>query len=608
MKRVSFAILFAATCALAQQNPAPPPSAAAPPGEKTSLYQKVVVTGTFEPAPLDEVNRTVQVFDVRQDGGLLYNSYADFLKLDSSVDLQERAPAGVSADLSIRGGTFAQSLVLLNGIRLNDAQTAHNNMDLPVPLDALSQIQVLQGSGSSQYGPDAMTGVVNLIAEPPTSPEITLRSALGNFGRNEEDGSLGGVWGRIAEEISFSRDFSSGFMPDRDYRLLSLASLTHIRTGLGATDLILAGSDRPFGADQFYGNFPSWERTKEWFASIRQELGKNTEADLTYRRQTDLFVLFRDDPQIYTNRHIVDSWEGDLRRTDDLPGNSQIHYGAEMFSDAIDSNNLGIHSRAYGGAYAGWDLPSFHRFSFNAGLRTDVYGGYNTQVDPTVSAGYFLTPVFKLRASVSRGFRLPSYTDLYYFDPANHGNPNLKPESDWNYEAGLDIHPGRNLRATLGVFERRDSNLIDYVRAVNANFFQATNFDRIVFTGGEAQLEWQPLPSQTLDFEYTGLSGNKAANPLFVSKYVFNYPMHSGVVAWRGTLRDWFVARTRIGVLERYDSYAYAVWDASLAWARGRVRPFLQLTNLTDTIYYDIPGVVMPQRGVLGGVEITTRQ
>ncbi len=566
----------------------------------------MVVTGSFEPAPLEESDRTVQVFDLRKDAGLLFDSFTDYLKLDSSIDLQERAPNGVQTDLSIRGGTFAQSLVLLNGLRLNDAQTAHNNMDIPVPLDAITQIQVLHGSGSTQYGSDAVTGVVNLIAAPPETPELTLRTSAGNFGRNEQSGSAAASFGPLSEELAFARDFSSGFLPDRDYRLLSLASISHLKSLLGSTDVILALSDRPFGADQFYGNFPSWERTKEWLAAVRQELGANTEADLSFRRQTDLFVLFRDDPQIFTNRHIVESWEGDLRRTDTLPAGARLSYGAEMFSDSIDSNNLGQHSRVYGAGYLDYDIRTLRRFSFSAGLRTDVYNNFQTQVDPTVSAGYWLSSAFKLRASISRAFRLPSYTDLYYQDPANVGSPFLKPETAWNYEAGLDWQPGARWRAGFTVFQRHDSNLIDFVRTSASDIFRATNFDHLVFTGGEGRVEWQPVAGQTFDFEYTGLQGDKRNDPLVVSKYAFNYPVHSGIVAWRGTLGKWIVARTRVGVMERFDSYAYCVWDASAAASRGRVRPFLQLTNLTGTVYYEVPGVVMPQRGVLGGVEITT--
>jgi hypothetical protein len=93
----------------------------------------VVVTGTFIPTPLSENDRSVQSLDA-QENPLLFGAAVDYLRLDPAVDLQERAPDGVQSDLSILGSTFAETLVLLNGLRLNDAQTAHHDMDIPVPL------------------------------------------------------------------------------------------------------------------------------------------------------------------------------------------------------------------------------------------------------------------------------------------------------------------------------------------------------------------------------------------------------------------------------------------------------------------------------------------
>ena len=122
---------------------------------------------------------------------------------------------------------------------------------------------------------------------------------------------------RFAEQLSFTRDFSSGFIPDRDYRNLAIASQTNFRTALGTSDLLLALSDRPFGADQFYGDFNSWERTKGWFLGATQDLGKRTQVAFGYRRHTDLFVLHRDRPEVFTNRHAVESYQVVLRRRQD---------------------------------------------------------------------------------------------------------------------------------------------------------------------------------------------------------------------------------------------------------------------------------------------------
>lgn len=300
----------------------------------SAAAETVIVTGTFEPIPLSEANRSVLSFDT-QDEPLLYNSFVDYLQLDPSIDLRQRGADGVQADLSIRGASFGQSLVLLNGPRINDAQTGHHNMDIPLPLEAISRIEVLHGAGSTLYGADAVGGAVNFITARPRATEIRARIGFGNIGFNQQriTGSyLGRGW---SEQVTGSRDFSTGFRPDRDYRSESASSETRFKTGLGETDLLFAGSDRAFGADQFYGNFPSWERTKNRFASISQNLGQNTSAAFGYRRHSDEFVLVRDDPALYENNHVSQSWQGALRRRSALWNDSKLNYGLEGDGDQM---------------------------------------------------------------------------------------------------------------------------------------------------------------------------------------------------------------------------------------------------------------------------------
>src|SRR6266404_3067123 len=226
--RFYFSLLVCAVCFAQNQTK--------PPDEKES----VVVTGVFEPVPLEEADRWVRAIDLDVTRKLLSNTVFDFLRLDPSVDVRSRAPNGVQTDLSIRGHDFGQTLVLLDGVRLNDAQSGHHNLDIPVPPDALGRIEILKGAGSAIYGSDAVGGVINLITAAPESNELRLRTAIGNFGVNQQSASLTTVWQKATEQLSFSRDFSSGFLPDRDYRNLSLSSVTHLRTILGSTDLTLA--------------------------------------------------------------------------------------------------------------------------------------------------------------------------------------------------------------------------------------------------------------------------------------------------------------------------------------------------------------------------------
>jgi iron complex outermembrane receptor protein len=534
---------------------------------------------------------------------LLSNTFADLLRLDSSLDLRQRAPNTLQGDLSIRGGSFGATLILLNGLRLNDAQSGHHNLDLPVPIESIGRVEILKGSGSTLYGSDAVGGVVNFITRTPEASEVRLRTAIGNFGVNQQQGAFTYVRDNFTQQLSFSRDFSTGFMADRDYRNLSFASLTHVVSGLGSTDLTLANNDRPFGANQFYGNYNSWERTRGWFAALRQSIGERTEATVAFRRHTDMFVLYRDRPQVFTNRHAVEGFETSVRRWENLGSNVKLYYGGEGYRDSIESNNLGQHDRARGAGYAALDVRALKRFSFTAGIRDEVYGSFNHQFSPTISGGAWLSPSLKLRASVSRAFRLPTYTDLYYHDPANAGSPNLRPEKAWSYEGGADWNHRGKLRAEATVFYRRERDGIDFVRASSTDIWRATNFQQLNFTGVEASLTANLNRTQIVEVQYTGLHGVQSALSGLQSKYAFNYPVHSGVVSWQGILPGGIAARTRIGALERYARDPYALVDIYAAGTRGKVHPFVQLSNATDAMYEEIFGVRMPGRAVIVGIE-----
>ncbi|BDC51859.1 hypothetical protein F183_A41740 [Bryobacterales bacterium F-183] len=565
----------------------------------TPVKETVVVTGTYQPVGMEEMDRAVRSLPVR-NLALLSNTLSDFLKLDPSLDLRSRAPNGLQADLSIRGSSFGQTLVLIDGQRVNDAQSGHHNMDIPLPLEGVDRIEVLRGSGSAMYGSDAVGGVINIVTHRPESVELTLRGALGNFGTNQQRATLGFTKDRLTQYFTASRDFSTGFIPNRDYRNGSVASSTWYRS----TRVTLAYNDRPFGAEQFYGNFNSWERTKTWLASARQGLGENTSASFTYRRHTDLFVLYRDRPQVFTNHHISETYTGALRHTQELGSNMRLHFGGEGYGDTVVSSNLGQHSRARGAGYAAFDMRALKRFSLNAALREEVYRGFPGTFSPSISGGVWLAPQWKLRASVSRAFRVPTYTDLYYRDPANLGSPFLRPESAWSYEGGLDWNNGRNWRASATVFQRRERDGIDYIRSSPAEIWRAMNIQRLRFTGVELSAQTQ-THGQTLEVAYTGLHGAQTALGALQSKYAFNYPVHSGVFSWTASSLPYgMLARTRVGALERLGRDPYAVWDLYLARNAKRIRPFLQFTNLNGAVYQEIPGVVMPGRAIVGGIEI----
>jgi len=300
----------------------------------------------------------------------LLASLQALLRQDSSVFLEERGAGGGQADIVLRGGTFEQALVLVNGFRVNDSQTAHHNLDLPIPLDAMDSIEVLHGAGSTLHGADALSGVVEFLTAAPAASSLRLRAGGGSFGENEESLVGGLTRKQWSSRLTAERNFSTGFMADRDYRNEDASSENWISSRLGVSDLLLAASDRAFGANQFYGPYNSWERTKSWFASGRQELGSRTVAAFGYRRHADEFVLLRDAPSVYENNHIDGSWQASLRRIQPVANSSVLLFGLESDGDSIRSNNpvsythLSPSISAFSNGLttsAAWRLASIHR-------------------------------------------------------------------------------------------------------------------------------------------------------------------------------------------------------------------------------------------------------
>ena len=607
-------LLVAYTAAVFAQN-APSPSTQAP--KIVGPTETLVVLGSASPVPLAESPRPVEVFPVKPLE-LSAETPLDLLRQDSSVFLEQRGAGGAQSDLVLQGGSFEQTLVLLNGFRINDAQTAHHNLDLPVPMEAMDSIEVLEGAGSTLHGVDALTGVVDFLTAAPGGNSLRLRLGEGSFQANEESLVADGTHGRWSGRVTADRNFSLGFIPDRDYRNEDASTEIWHGSRLGLTDVLLAGSDRSFGADQFYGNFPSWERTKGFFASIRQELGAYTSAGFAFRRHTDKFILVRNDPAVYENNHIDGSWQANLRRTVTIASTSVVLLGLESDGDSIRSNNLGLHARNRGAGYADLDLrPAARRWSLSAGAREEIFsGGALAVFSPQLSGSLRLANQLKLRANGGYGFRIPTYTDLYYSDPSTLGNPGLKPESSWSANAGADWAAGHKFLLSMNGFYSQQHATIDYVRAPTlpnpwlpasctaAEIWCAANLNGLRFAGADATATWIPSKLQSIRIAWTGLHGAQGVLHGLESEYVFNYPVENVHATWTWTLGHSIALMNAVQIAQRCQQTPYPVWNAALTRDAGRLRPYLRLTNLSNTGYQEIAGVPMPPRAVMGGFAV----
>src|SRR6185437_10505773 len=383
----AFVLLLSAPL-ISQQTPASSPASPA----LTVGTDSITVTTTVEPLPFAESDRSVLTISPAAQPAGSFDTAVDLLRTDPSVNIQARAAEGVQADLAIRGTTFEQSLVLVNGLRVNDPETGHLNLDIPVPLDAITSIDILHGSGSTLYGSDAIGGAVNLVTSEPahgtnSAPAfaLTARTGGGSYGSLENHLRASVATKFFSEQLTASRDTSDGFAFDRNYSSNAASSESWLHSAAGTTDILLAASDRPYGANNFYGNYPEWERTKAWLASIQQQLGSRTAASFGYLKHTDEFVLILGQPQIYENNHTTTSYEAALRRADPIGRNATLSYGLEEAGDTIHSSSLGVHARNQGAGYANLSLRSLKRLSLSLGAREEVLSSHGSVFSPNVS-------------------------------------------------------------------------------------------------------------------------------------------------------------------------------------------------------------------------------
>jgi iron complex outermembrane receptor protein len=576
----------------------------------------VVVTGTVRPTELADLDRSLRVISAVEPVAPAW-SFADLLKQDSSVHIRERGPDGAQADISIRGSTFDQVLVMINGVRVSDPQTGHHTLDLPLPFEAVQQVEVLAGAGATLYGSDAVGGTINFVTKKPESKELRLMSGIGEHGWNRLAASGGfrrGIW---SQSLAGSRDFSTGFAEGREFRNVSLSSESFFDTTVGTTSVLAAYNDRPFGANGFYGPFNSWEETGTKFFSATQTIGRNIDRlnhrfNFAFRRHNDNFILCKQGcvfggiqfrPEDNQNLHQTNVYQGSYTVAGVAGTKVRWSGGAQVVSDGIDSTVAGQRRRERASIFAMVDLRPSERLTLSAGVREEAWDKWRVRTNPTFSAGYWIGGGLKIRALASSAFRIPTYTDLYHRDPGNVGNSSLVPETVWNYEAGADWFFPFGTKVSAAWFQRREDNSIDWVKDEGSAVFQARNTQKINFTGAEFEVRHTFRNAMQVWGNYTALQASQTLSVGGVSRYVFNFPSNQGNVGLQGAVGP-LLFKTRLGAYNRASQTARALWDVSIGRRSGSWRPFIQATNLLDTQHEAFQGLAQPGRWIRGGIQI----
>jgi iron complex outermembrane receptor protein len=526
-------------------------------------------------------------------------SIIEGLRLVPGLDPRARGPHDVQTDFSIRGSTFGQNLVLVDGFRINDAQTGHHNGEIPASVAGIDRIEVVYGAGSAVHGADALGGTINVISR--RGPYATLGVEGGQHDYVSAQGGVSGGWLPDGWAINGWGSRSAGFMFDRDFAMGGASVRGDVGSGLSVD---VRHQRRAFGANGFYGASPSkewtdqtmaalaWKRTgPAWVATVRGSV----------RDHHDHFRWDIARPGYAENLHRTDA--GDIEATVErvLAGGAHATFGAAAGTDRVVSSNLGDHVFNERSAFGEIVLPLESRATLQAGLRVDDYTPFGSSLSPSMSAAIAPTANVRLHASASHAFRVPTFTELYYSDPANLGNPDLRAERGWSFDAGADW-TRRGWTFSVAPFRRIDRDVIDWVKAAAPDLWRTTNVRDVTTTGVEvsAARRW---PRAFLRVSYARLDVDAPSLDL-LSKYVLEYATDQATtsisIPIAGGLRAAFNADYR----KRLDGQSYALIGARVSRTVRHAELFLDGSNLANETYHEIAGVAMPGRWVTAGVTL----
>ena len=579
--------------------------------------QPIIVTTNRMPTDARLVNRSIDVVDDVLLKNLPLQTVEDVLQQTANVSVESRGVFGVQTDISMRGTLFSQNTILLNGTSINDPQTAHYNFNLPVSLEMIDRIEVIRGPGSAQYGANAFGGVINVITKVPEETSVSL-NALGG-----ENGLVGGeVLTQYADASfhsinSISYKKSDGYREDTDFLFQTITSANEI--DLPGGKLLFTGGyeNKNYGAFEFYTPgipLPSHEALQTGFVDV----SFSTEGSpititprLSYRRNTDQFILTLSAPSFYTAQTTTDVVQGEVSARAQVAEHISFIGGASLMWDDIISNYEGTHARTDGALFASL-LADLQPWIIDASLRLDANSEYGNIICPSISTGYQFGTAGKIYATVGKAFRAPSYTELYINDGFNVGNPNLKPEIGWTYEMGGSYQLFSSIHFSSALFLNDQNNVIDYVEYNSTDTkYYAVNFYHVVIRGAEVSLRWDDTHSSDADVaikhvnvSYGYLDSQIGHDSVYATKYSNNYPRHQISGSVIGTLP--LSLSGSIGVVHKMkvSGDSYTLLDARLSKQIGRIALNVSGTNLLNQSYEENIGVPMPGRWLWAGIEL----
>ncbi len=638
--------LAAPACALAQATPEAPPTAPAPPAKlaaggqasapdeagaaAATAVEQVVVTANRTPAAVGQVgvSFTVLTLDkIRQDQE---TQLADILTRTPGVTLAQNGGPGGAASIFIRGADSDETLVLIDGVKVNDPSDVGAGYDFSnLYAGDIARVEVLRGPQSTLYGSEAMGGVVNVVTAAATKPfEGDIQAEGGSYGTAYVRGGIGGkadnfdwrlgAWYESTDGVS---DFDKVFGGTGNDPFHLAGASGRIRYDITPTIQLdqrayftwsrneFDGYDTPsgdFGNDDEYGRT---EQAVDYTGLNFQALGGRLKNRVAF--EYDLLNRVNEDPdQAGTKFTFIDkgaSTTVEYEGVYAIASGYQAVFGAQdersiidssspPYSPAVEANDniASGYAQVAGEVLPGLTLTGGGRYDANS-----TFGGHATG---QASAAWRLNDGNTiLRASFGQGFKAPSLYQLY----SPYGNTALRPEQADGWDASLEQHLFDNrviVQATY--FGRKTKDLIEFIScygittggcAANTVGGYYANVDRAFAEGAELDASWQVTRRLQLSGNYThdydvDRSPGSATYDLQLPRRPRNTANASASYVWPIKLTTIVALRyadkTYDDAADTIPLQSYVLWDVRAAYPlRPHLEVYGRIENLTDKHY-----------------------
>ena len=625
-----------------------------PISQKSFSLDTLLVQTTRIPLKASETGRSISILTKEQIQQLPATTFYELLQTICGVEVQSRGGFGVQGDIVMRGSTFSQVLVLIDGMKINDPLTGHFNCYVPVSNMEIERIEILKGAGASMYGPDAVGGVINIITKGFDSLKNgTSSSGTINYGDNNLISSTASVFHKankfyVGLGLSINKSDGNSILP---VALNDSTTLEGYKNYFDIKNISLSGGYKindlwelkfrssilssDFNARYFYTSYASdksTEITSNWFNRVqllrKTEKGSILDINASYKRSSDEFLY---SPASIANIHKMDYVNFTVNNSNEINNKLIFKSGIQGDLRKIESNDRGNHSDYHFGAYF-MGVYKSNNLVLTTVAREDYDENYGFEFCPQINAAYNISNLV-LRASAGKSIRAADYTERYNNNLAlktylRLGNPNLIAERGWSEEIGINYYPFKNTLFKATIFSRQSNNIIDYILTneseigsvsdvgsltSGADYLFARNIKDVNVNGFELELNTKFLLSEssTLDWQigytYTDITNDNLgiylssfAKHLVNSQVILKYNSFQFSLSGLFKKRNTQLAESISTELKS----SYALLNARLGYGflDNKLSINIQILNLTDTKYQNILGAKMPGRWLMGGI------